>query len=64
MTRKKKTKEPESRPEKIFIRVESSLMERAKEYRLRLAQDMPGMNPSQSDAYRILLNKGLEAEGL
>ena len=63
-TKRTKKTAPEARTEKAFLRLEPSLVARAKAFRDRLARDMPGMNPSQSDAYRILLHRALEAEGI
>jgi hypothetical protein len=53
----------ESPPKQIYVRLDDDLLARIDRYVERLATRQPGLNPSRSDAIRILLHRGLEAEG-
>jgi metal-responsive CopG/Arc/MetJ family transcriptional regulator len=53
----------ESQPKQIYVRLDDELLARIDLYVQQLAVDQPGLKPSRSDAIRILLHKGLDAEG-
>jgi metal-responsive CopG/Arc/MetJ family transcriptional regulator len=46
----------------IFVRLPDELVAELDRYAEILASEQPGLNPSRSDAIRILLYRGLEAE--
>jgi metal-responsive CopG/Arc/MetJ family transcriptional regulator len=46
----------------IFVRLPDELVDELDRYVEILKQEQPGLNPSRSDAIRILLYCGLEAE--
>jgi len=46
----------------IFVRLPDDLIEALDDYVTSLAEEQPGLKPSRSDAIRMLLYRGLEAE--
>jgi hypothetical protein len=53
----------ESQPKQIYVRLDDDLIAKIDRYVERLAERQPGLRPSRSDAIRILLHRGLDAEG-
>lgn len=54
----------ESQPKATYVRLDDVLLARIDRYAERLAAEQPGFRPTRSDAIRILLHKGLDAEEL
>jgi hypothetical protein len=54
----------ESQPKATYVRLDDALLARIDRYAERLAAEQPGFRPTRSDAIRILLHKGLDAEEL
>jgi metal-responsive CopG/Arc/MetJ family transcriptional regulator len=52
----------ESQPKQIYVRLDDDLIAKIDRYVERLEARQPGLKPSRSDAIRILLHRGLEAE--
>jgi metal-responsive CopG/Arc/MetJ family transcriptional regulator len=53
-----------SPPKQIYVRLDDELLAKVDNYAEALAAKQPGLKPSRSDAIRVLLYKGLEAEEL
>ena len=52
----------EAQPKQTYVRLDDELLARIDRYAERLAAQQPGFRPTRSDAIRILLHKGLDAE--
>jgi metal-responsive CopG/Arc/MetJ family transcriptional regulator len=52
----------ESAVKQIYVRLDDELLGRIDRYAEKLAAKQPGLKPSRSDAIRVLLYKGLDAE--
>ena len=54
----------ESQPKQIYVRLDDALLARFDRYAERLEAEQPGLKPTRSDAIRILVHRGLDAEEL